>query len=71
MKAFLYIFLWFSSAFLTAFLCNCIVRFCLHLITKVKKYFEKRKVRKEIEQKYADNLLNYSEYYSMEKLFHK
>lgn len=72
MKAFLYIFLWLSSAVLTGFLCNCIARFCLHLITKLKKYFEKRKVRKRIEQEHANNLLNYSVFYSKEnfKVFH-
>ena len=59
MNAFLYIFLWFSSAFLTAFLCNYIAR--------ISQYIKKRKIRKHIEQEHANNLLNYSEYYSMEK----
>lgn len=67
MKAFLYIFLWFSSAFALAVICNWIGRFCLHLIAKLKKYFEKRKEKKKIEQKYANNLLNYSIFYAKEK----
>jgi hypothetical protein len=67
MEAVLFIFLWFGSAFLAALICNWIGRFCLHLIAKLKKYFEKRKEKKKIEQKYANNFLNYSTFYAKEK----
>lgn len=44
----------------------------ISLKRKISQYFEKRKERKRIEQEHANNLLNYSVFYSKEnfKVFH-